>query len=96
MFEALSLLFADEPMRPMMPAVPNFPTAAISSVSASCRLPGANDPDELWQLVSEERDCHQGYPTSRFDTDQSFRVTQSGNLSWLKSLEWQLHRHFVF
>jgi acyl transferase domain-containing protein len=47
-------------MRPMMPAVPDFPVTAIASVGASCRLPGANDQEEVWQLVSEERDFTNG------------------------------------
>jgi hypothetical protein len=59
-FEALSLPFVDELMRPMMPAVPDFPVTAIASVGAFCRLPGANDQEEVWQLVSEERDFTNG------------------------------------
>jgi acyl transferase domain-containing protein/SAM-dependent methyltransferase len=93
-FEARSLSFVDSPetpKEPTMPAFPGLPATAIAIVGASCRLPGANDLEEIWQLVSERKDCHQKCPTSRFDADKSFRVTQSGDPSWMKNL----HGNFI-
>jgi acyl transferase domain-containing protein/acyl carrier protein len=65
---------------------PDFPDTAVAIVGASCRLPGANDLDELWKLVSERRDCHQKAPKSRFDSNESFRVSQSGSPTWMDNL----------
>jgi acyl transferase domain-containing protein/acyl carrier protein len=93
-FEARTLSFEDDPReskRDSMPALPNLPATSIAIVGASCRLPGANDLEEIWQLVSEQRDCHQKYPKSRFDIDESFRVSQSGAPSWMKNL----HGNFI-
>ena len=55
-----------------------FPKSAIAVIGASCRLPGANNIEELWDLLSKGTDCHQELPTDRFDLHGSFRGSQSG------------------
>jgi acyl transferase domain-containing protein/acyl carrier protein/SAM-dependent methyltransferase len=93
-FEVRSLSFEDEPgesKQKAMPASPNLPGTSIAIVGASCRLPGANDLEEIWQLVSEQRDCLQRCPRDRFNADESFRVSQSGAPSWMKNL----HGNFI-
>jgi acyl transferase domain-containing protein/SAM-dependent methyltransferase/acyl carrier protein len=93
-FEARSLSFTEKSERPKEPTMPAFlklPATAIAIVGASCRLPGASDLEELWQLVSERKDCHKKCPTTRFDADKSFRVTQSGDPSWMRNL----HGNFI-
>ncbi|KJZ75225.1 hypothetical protein HIM_05419 [Hirsutella minnesotensis 3608] len=56
-----------------------FPENAIAIVGASCRLPGANDLEELWDLLAGGGDCHEELPTDRFDLHNSFRASQSGS-----------------
>ncbi|KAI9667742.1 MAG: Type I Iterative PKS [Bathelium mastoideum] len=59
--------------------IPVFPDNAIAVVGASCRLPGANSLEELWNMLASGTDQHQELPTDRFDLPGSFRATQSGN-----------------
>ncbi|CAI6338010.1 unnamed protein product [Periconia digitata] len=56
----------------------SFPDTAVAVVGASCRLPGANNMEELWTLISEGRDCHQPIPSDRFDTNASSRESKDG------------------
>lgn len=53
-----------------------YPKEAVAIIGASCRLPGANDLDELWDLVSEARSTHQQVPKERIDLHGSFRASQ--------------------
>lgn len=48
----------------------------IAIVGVSCRLPGANDLDQLWSLVSEGIDRHEELPCDRFDLKRGFRASQ--------------------
>jgi acyl transferase domain-containing protein/NADPH:quinone reductase-like Zn-dependent oxidoreductase/acyl carrier protein len=42
------------------------PSEPIAILGMGCRFPGGvNSPDDLWQLVSEERDAISGFPTDR-------------------------------
>ncbi|KAF7896114.1 hypothetical protein EAF00_006129 [Botryotinia globosa] len=52
---------------------------AIAIVGASCRLPGANNLEELWELIANGTDCHQEVSKDRFDLYGSYRASQSGN-----------------
>ena len=53
--------------------------ADIAIVGAACRLPGANSLEDLWRLLSANKDMHKQVDTSRFDIPNSFRASQSGN-----------------
>lgn len=53
-----------------------FPKDAVAIIGASCRLPGANSLDELWDLMSEGTSRHVEVPTNRFDLHGSFRASQ--------------------
>lgn len=44
----------------------------IAVVGIGCRAPGANNPDELWQLISEGRDAIQKVPAERWNADQYY------------------------
>lgn len=59
--------------------VHKFNDDAIAVVGASCRLPGANNMDELWEMLANGEDRHQELPNDRFDLRGSFRATQSGS-----------------
>ena len=61
------------------PAPMKYPDDAVAIVGASCRLPGANNLDEYWQLISEGRDMHQELPSDRFDLRHSYRASLSGD-----------------
>lgn len=58
---------------------PHFPEDAVAVVGASCRLPGANNLDALWELLATGTDCHRELPKDRFDLQGSYRASQSGN-----------------
>lgn len=51
----------------------------IAIVGASCRLPGANNLDELWTLIANGTDCHREVSRDRFDINGSYRASKSGN-----------------
>ena len=57
----------------------SFPEDAIAVIGASCRLPGANNLDELGSLLARGTDCHVPLPTDRFDLHKSFRASQAAN-----------------
>lgn len=60
---------------------PELPENAIAVVGASCRLPGAKDMSELWDLLAKGTNCVQELSTDRFDLPGSFRASQSGSLT---------------
>lgn len=53
-----------------------YPRDAIAIIGASCRLPGANNLDELWDLIASGRSQHLKLSTDRFDLHGSFRASQ--------------------
>ncbi|RYP89869.1 hypothetical protein DL770_004021 [Monosporascus sp. CRB-9-2] len=59
----------------------SFPENSIAIVGASCRLPGANNMDELWDLIAKGKDCVEELSTDRFNLHGSFRAAQSGSLT---------------
>ena len=88
-FEARTLSFHSGTRRVPLTTisdVPRFSDEAVAIIGASCRLPGANNLEEIWKLVSERRDCHQEFPKDRLDPDECFRVYQSGGLNWATTL----------
>lgn len=54
----------------------SFPNDSVAVISASCRLPGANNLDELWELISSGNSQHIKVPTEHFDLLGSFRASQ--------------------
>jgi acyl transferase domain-containing protein len=56
-----------------------FPDSAIAIVGVSCRLPGANNLEELWEFISKGGDAHQEVPKDRVDINGSFRASQDGS-----------------
>jgi acyl transferase domain-containing protein/SAM-dependent methyltransferase len=56
-----------------------FPDSAIAIVGVSCRLPGANNLEELWEFISKGGDAHQEVPKDRVDPSESFRASQGGS-----------------
>ncbi|ROV96090.1 hypothetical protein VSDG_05051 [Cytospora chrysosperma] len=54
---------------------------AIAVIGAACRLPGANNMDELWELISEGIDRHQELKTDRFNLHESYRARETGNFA---------------
>jgi len=54
----------------------SYPKDAVAITGASCRLPGANSMDELWDLISSGTSRHTEVPTDRFDLHGSFRASQ--------------------
>ena len=53
-----------------------YPRDAVAITGASCRLPGANSMEELWDLMSSGTSRHTELPTDRFDLHGSFRASQ--------------------
>ena len=54
----------------------SYPRDAVAIIGASCRLPGANSMEELWDLISSGTSRHTELPTDRFDLHGSFRASQ--------------------
>ena len=54
----------------------SFPNDSVAIIGASCRLPGANNLDELWDMISSGQSQHTEVPTDRFDLPGSFRASQ--------------------
>ncbi|KAL9078892.1 MAG: hypothetical protein Q9157_002187 [Trypethelium eluteriae] len=63
------------------PEPPIFPEDAIAIVGASCRLPGANNLDELWDVLAKGVDRHRELSNDRFDLHGSFRARESGTFA---------------
>ena len=55
---------------------------AIAIVGASCRFPGADNPQALWELARDRRDMVRDVPASRWDGDRYFdpRPEQPGKM----------------
>jgi len=54
----------------------SYPRDAVAIIGASCRLPGANSLEELWDLICSGNSQHKEVPTDRFDIHESFRASQ--------------------
>ena len=54
----------------------SYPKDAVAIIGASCRLPGANSMEELWDLISSGTSRHTEVPTDRIDLHGSFRASQ--------------------
>lgn len=51
-----------------------YPENAIAIVGAACRIPGADDLEELWQLIARGESRAVEVPTDRFDLHGSFKA----------------------
>ena len=58
-----------------------YPRDAVAVIGASCRLPGANSLEELWNLISSGESQHKELSTDRFDLHGSFRASQDPKFS---------------
>ncbi|KAK3370377.1 hypothetical protein B0H63DRAFT_454552 [Podospora didyma] len=70
----------DESLPDEKPKSPGGYSCAANSVAvigASCRLPRADNMDELWDLISHARDIHEEVKSGRFNLLDEFRASQS-------------------
>ena len=63
-----------------------YPTDAVAVVGMACRLPGANDIEELWDLISSGRSTVTRVPQDRVDIEHSFRALQ--DQKWASKQQW--------
>ena len=63
-----------------------YPTDAVAVVGMACRLPGANDIEELWDLISSGRSTVTKVPQDRVDIEHSFRALQ--DQKWAAKQQW--------
>ena len=63
-----------------------YPTDAIAVVGMACRLPGANNIEELWDLISSGNSTVQPVPQDRADIEHSFRASQ--DQKWAAKQQW--------
>ncbi|KAG4435795.1 hypothetical protein IFR05_008716 [Cadophora sp. M221] len=59
---------------PVSTTVPAFPPSAIAVVGLACRFPGADNIEELWDVISSGKSMVQEVPKDRVDFEGSFRV----------------------
>ncbi|KAF2792078.1 BcPKS16, polyketide synthase [Melanomma pulvis-pyrius CBS 109.77] len=57
-----------------------IPETSIAVVGVACRLPGADNLKEIWDLISNGGDKHQELPKDRIDPSKSFRISQDSSL----------------
>lgn len=82
-FKANQLLISDPyPRTTTSPQGPQgFPDDAIAVVGVACRFPGADNLEELWELVAKGHDAHQEIPRDRIDPTRSFRASQDPHMA---------------
>ncbi|KAL3250624.1 hypothetical protein ABHI18_011097 [Aspergillus niger] len=83
-FRANQLLVSDN--QPNVRTVPftslsEFPECTIAVVGLSCRFPGANNLEELWDLIAEGHDTHKEVPYDRINPSRSYRAIQDEHMS---------------
>jgi len=59
---------------------------AIAIVGMACRAPGAQNVDELWDLLLQGKDMHRQIPTDRFDVNTHYDPT--GNIPNTTITQW--------
>ena len=76
------------PVLPVSDAGPKYayPSDAVAIVGMACRLPGANDIEELWELISKGRSTVTRVPQDRVDIEHSFRALQDPK--WAAKQQW--------
>ena len=63
-----------------------YPTDAVAVVGMACRLPGANNIEELWDLISSGSSTVKPVPQDRVDIEHSFRALQDPK--WAAKQQW--------
>ena len=63
-----------------------YPTDAVAVVGMACRLPGANNIEELWDLISSGSSTVKPVPQDRVDIAHSFRALQDPK--WAAKQQW--------
>ena len=63
-----------------------YPTDAVAVVGMACRLPGANNIEELWELISSGSSTVTKVPQDRVDIEHSFRALQ--DQKWAAKQQW--------
>ena len=63
-----------------------YPTNAVAVVGMACRLPGANNIEELWDLISSGTSTVKPVPQDRIDIAHSFRALQ--DQKWAAKQQW--------
>lgn len=58
------------------PATYKYPPKAVAVVGMACRYPGANNVQELWDVISSGSSMVQELPQERVDTQKDFRLPQ--------------------
>ena len=64
----------------------SYPSSAVAVVGMACRLPGANNIEELWDLISSGGSTVTRVPQDRIDIGHSFRALQDQN--WAAKQQW--------
>ena len=63
-----------------------YPTDSVAVVGMACRLPGANNIEELWELISSGDSTVKPVPQDRVDIAHSFRALQDPK--WAAKQQW--------
>ena len=63
-----------------------YPSDAVAVVGMACRLPGANNIEELWDLISSGTSTVKRVPQDRVDIAHSFRALQDPK--WAAKQQW--------
>ncbi|GLA95299.1 type I Iterative Polyketide synthase (PKS) [Aspergillus tubingensis] len=61
--------------------LPEFPDSTIAIVGLSCRFPGANNLEELWDLIARGHDTHEEVPVERINLGRSYRALQDEHMA---------------
>ncbi|KAI4177502.1 MAG: hypothetical protein LQ343_000483 [Gyalolechia ehrenbergii] len=65
--------------KPNQTVAHEYPLNAVAVVGMACRLPGANNVEELWDLLSSGRSTIEELPRDRVDTQRNSRILQDQN-----------------
>ncbi|KAL8693000.1 MAG: hypothetical protein Q9218_002089 [Villophora microphyllina] len=57
----------------------DYPANAVAVIGMACRYPGANNVEELWDLVSSGRSMVQELPQTRVDAQRNLRLQQDNS-----------------